>query len=291
MDLYGVEDFLCRIFGQKGIEEVRGEKKKVYELWCKNIKEIREEDGSIVGRACMYEDTYRYGIGASKGIVTMDGIRTTPLRGVIGVLKGKTDRASRDVAIPIMTQNALDGWVQEQARLLVESECSEEEQVEISSYACTLSSKSTALKLARWKDTYVNYGQIVEIARERRYGQYYIVQDAEVTIWEREHKRKIDLCENVFVCDKGMPGILQADIHTIKQWLVDGWKIDNRLSCAVVERQIVNAFSEAWDCSIDAIIENAQISDDHTEYRKLIGNCDGDNLEMRVDIINAVEKR
>ncbi len=286
-----VEDFLCRLFGQKGIEEVKGGKKKIYELWCKNIKRIKEEDGSIVGRACMYEDTYRYGIDASEGIVTIDGIRTTPLRGIIGVLKGRTDQASRDVAIPIMTQNALDGWVQEQARLLVESECLEEQQVETSAYACTLSSKSTALKLARWKDTYVNYEQIVEIAKERRDNQYYIIQDAEVTIWEREHKRKIDLKENVFVCDKGMPVILQADIHTIKQWPGDSWKIDDRLSCAVVERQIVNAFSKAWDCSMDAIIENANLSDDNTEYRKIIGICDGDNIEMRVDIINAIEKR
>lgn len=282
------EDFISRLFGKKGVDKLKKTNPYVYKILSENIRIIKEDDGYIVGRACMFDEQYRHGVGVSEGIVTVDGIRTSTLRGIIGVMKGETERASRDIAIPIVSQATLDNWVEEQAQLIVAARCSEESQLEHSSLGYTLSSKTTDLKIAQWKDNYVNYKEIVEIVKKNKYDRYYIVQDAALHNYERERKQKVTLYDNVFICAMGRPSILQTNSpYQLAMWPSRYWKRDDGFSCAVIEEQIVNAFSEAWECPRESILEKVQVSTDDINYKEVIGNIGDEEITMRVDIINA----
>ena len=281
------DEFLYRLIGKKSVEQLIKEEPNFYDLLCTNTKIIKEKDGTIVGRACLLVDEKRKRRHSIMGMVTVDGIGTTGLRGIIGVLKGGTEKASRDIAIPFISQDALDRWIEEQAKLIVSPLLSNEEQMEIASFACALSSKKTELKIARWKDTYVNYSQIVEIVQKQKYEQYYLVQDAAVYIWERDEKKKIDLADNVFVCDVGLRGILQTgNVRGYIEWPKLETRNLKKFSCAVVEKQIVDAIAEATNISIDSILDRMQITDDDIEYSVVVGVADNNDIEMEVDIVN-----
>ncbi|MBQ2902274.1 MAG: ATP-binding protein [Agathobacter sp.] len=287
----GTNEFLQRLIGQKGIEQLVKEKSDVYQLLCNNITIIKEEDETIVGRACLLLDEKLQRRSAIMGTVTVDGFGTTELRGIIGVLKGNTQKASRDIAIPILSQMALDRWIEEQAKLMVSTNLSDEEQIEVASFACALSSKITELKIARWKDTYVNYSQIVEIVRKQKYEQYYLVHDAAVHIWERDEKKQLELADNVFACAMGCPGILQTgNVHAYVEWPSFRTERARKFGCAVVEKQVAEAIAEACNSSLDSMLEAIQFSDDDTEYSGIVGQSDDNNIEMRVDIMNINSK-
>lgn len=278
------EDFIKRLFGKKGVDELQKTHPDIYELFKRDIKLIKDDEGVIVGRACLFANDYRHGIGVSQGIVTVDGIRTNTLRGIVGVLKGDTAVASRDMAIPVISQEILDQWVEEQSKLIIESDCSEENQLDNSLIAYTLSSKKNELKIARWKDTYLNYDEIVALVKKEKCERYYIVQDAEVYICERENKQRIDLNDNVLVCAAGTPGILQ----NVRSYERVTWpENDDTYTCAVIKLQILKAFSEAWDCSIEDVLQKAQLSTDDVTYREEIGSIGSEKIEMRVNIINS----
>lgn len=292
----GTEEFLSRLLGKKCLEQLAKEKLDMYELLRNNIAIIKEEDGTVVGRACLLIIEEKRKIrNTIMGIVTIDGFETTALSGIIGVLKGSTEKASRDVAIPILSQTALDRWIEEQTKLIVSSDLTNERQIEIASFACALSPKITELKIARWKDTYVNYSQIVEIVRKQKFTQYYLVQDAAVDNWEHDEKKKLNMRDNVFVCAMGCPGILQTEtVHAYITWPRFRRKNPRGFWCAVVEKQIVEAIAEASNSSVDSILDAMQFSDDDTKYNAVVGEADN-NVEMRVDVdivnLNNKEKK
>lgn len=281
------DEFLQRLIGQKRIEQLVKEKPDEYELLCNNTTIIKEENDTIVGRACLWINEKWQGRNSIEGNVTVDGFEITELRGIIGILKGSTEKASRDIAIPILSQEALDRWIEEQAKLIVSMPLSHEEQIEIASFACALSSKITELKIARWKDTYVNYSQIVEIVRKQKCEQYYIVQDAAVHNWERDEKKQLNLADNVFVCAMGCPGILQTgNVHAYVTWPSFRENNQRKMWCAVVEKQIIHAIAEASNSSLDSILDTMQFSDDDIKYSAIVGEADNNNIEMRVDVVN-----
>ncbi len=287
----GTEEFLSRLLGQKCLDQLTKEKLDMYELLRNNITIIKEEDGTVVGRACLLTIEEKWEIrNTFMGMVTIDGFKATALSGIIGVLKGNTEKASRDVAIPILSQTALDRWIEEQAKLIASSHLSIERQIEIASFACALSPKITKLKIARWRDTYVNYSQIVEIVRKQKFTQYYLVQDAAVYIWEHDEKKRLNMRDNVFACAMGCPGILQTEyVYTHITWPRFRRKNPKNFLYSVVEKQIVDAIAEASNRSFDSIIDAMQFSDDDTEYNAVVGDADN-NIEMQVDIVNLNDK-
>ena len=278
------EDFLCRLAGHAHIEKYIELKPELYHLLCSNLRLLKEEDSSVVGRACLYADSRQVNCTTIDGIVTVDGFKTTELSGIVGVLKGTTEKASRDTAIPIVSEGALDRWVAEQAQLLAAERYADKEQLEIAGFACTLSKKPTPLKFVQWKDRLVAYDQIVEIVKTQDYRSYMLVQDAAIYILERERKQNIELNENVFVCDMGIPGILQ-DGHIFNRnslWPV-GYFRDFTIS--TVEEQVVCAISEGWGVPCESVLANMQCSRDNTPLIAVIGHIEGEPVKERVDMV------
>lgn len=284
-------DFLYRLLGHNHAYKLDKEKPEVFNLLCNNLRLLKEESGEIVGRACLYNRDNVLRHNSVRGVITVDGFAATELSGIVGVLKGDTDRASRDIAIPIVSTVELDRWCVEQARLLLNMNCSEKTQMEIAEFCCTLSRTATDLKIARWKNDFVNFSQIREHARQKKHNRYILVQDAAISVWERDHNQTINLAEDVYVCSMGMPGVLQTrNVHSMVSWPRDYLCTDERLFCAVVVEHIINAISQGWDCPVETLLEYAEFSTDDKHYNAVIGYCGEQPIEMRVDIVYLPEE-
>lgn len=285
----GKKEFLQRLFGKRFLDNFIAKKPEEYKSIIKSITNIQEDDGRIVGRACIYTDSHRFTRSGLYGIVTVDGFATNQLSGIIGVLKGNTEMASRDIALPIISRNALDKWVEKQDRLIYSLNYSDERQMEIASYICALTSKRTSIKIARWKDKYVNYSEIIKIIKEHNHDKYYIVQDAAIYNVENEEKKQISLFDNVFVCELGRRGFLQTkNIIFWEPWPKDMWKRKEKFLFNAVGNQIINAIAEAWGYSVESLLKAAQFSDDKVSVEAVIGKIDEKNIKERVEIINKI---
>lgn len=283
-------DFIRRLLGQNNVSRLAEEKPDVLSLLCNNLRFLKEESGEIVGRACLY----RHEIGVHRerirGIVTIDGFSTTESSGIVGVLKGTTERASRDIAVPIVTPNELERWGIEQANLLISINCTDNMQLEIADLYCMLSQKASDIKIALWKSNYVNYNQIVEQVKKKKYSKYIIVHDAAVSNWEHKYNKKIILDENVYACSMGMPAVLQTrNVYHTNFWPKNYLYFSDKVSCAVVENHVIKAICEGCDYSFEHIMKYAEFSTDDKQYSAIIGYCEDSPVEMHVDIINLPE--
>lgn len=280
------DKFYKRLLGKKCYTNIKKDYLDMAELLNHNLKLIKEDDGKIVGRACLCESRFvNLGIGCLKGLVVTDGLEATELLGIIGIVKGETFRVARDVAIPNISEKSLDSWVYEQTEGMIKIGYKDDKQVKLAGYIYALTQKKTNIKLARWKNEYVSYDDILNIVKRQDINEYYLVQDAAVAIYERENKTKIELADSVFVCDMGIPGILQTGMHSYIRWPEFKTKINGEVTTEVISKQIINAISEAWGIDGNKVETNASFSDDEKEFDAIIGTSEGKEVKMRVDIL------
>lgn len=278
--------FYKRLFGKKVVDLLQEKSPNVWELLCHNLKLMYENNREIVGRACLYDNRFMTReISQVRGLVVTDGLEATELFGIIGVIKGETNHAARDVAIPNVTQDAIDKWVIEQVEGMKLLSYEDEKQYEMADYVCALSQQKTDIKLAKWKEKYISYDDIVKIVEKYPNDIYYLVQDAAVSVYESEHKVKIDLADNVFVCSMGMPGILQTGWYNYDYKWPSFQRINGEITTEVVSKQIIRAISEAWEVDSEKVEKRACFSSDDKEYSAVIGKIGNEEIEMGVDIL------
>lgn len=82
------------------------------------VRPITDGAGRIVGRACIFIGDDRRDDGVDKGTVVVGGLRSCSLRHIAGLFAGVPIRASRDIALPLISADQLASWATEQAGLL-----------------------------------------------------------------------------------------------------------------------------------------------------------------------------
>lgn len=109
-------DLLKRVcFGE--VESYRAELADTIEKFGANVRDLTDDRGAVVGRACIVP--YHHRITASvMGSVTAGGLRASKMQFIGGVLVGQTLRASRDVALPVANGRRLSAWASGQAGLI-----------------------------------------------------------------------------------------------------------------------------------------------------------------------------
>lgn len=111
-------ELLKRIIGRSYFNELNRQDKKVLQNLAKHMSIITEENGDIVGRVFLYKEERAFDKRLSiEGMVTVGGIKASGLSGLLGILKGKSARASRDIGIPIISMKALRELATSQAEL------------------------------------------------------------------------------------------------------------------------------------------------------------------------------
>ncbi|MDM0470107.1 ATP-binding protein [Clostridium perfringens] len=279
-------EFMKRIIGFSKYNKLNNIEKELIEKLSKNLALIVEDDGRIVGRACIFKDIIDEKLLRDIcGVVTVGGVRTSELSGILGVLEGISNRASRDIGIPIVSDTKLSEWATNQAEVLMNLNLTDEQQIESASIIRACSGKTLGLKIAYNKSGAVNYEMIKTLIKEENYSQCIIAQDAAVSNYERVNSVKIDFEKNIFWVDCSIPGILQ----TRRSDIYISWpKFENKcwFYSLSLKGLIYEAFSEVHKKDLNQIIEDSNISSDEMVYDAIVGNVEGEIIRFEyVDII------
>lgn len=248
------------------------------------IRELRESDGTVVGRACitdmnsfMWGDEHRHPELA--GVVTVGGLSASNLAGIAGILVGKPERAARDVATPIVTRNTLKTWASDQARLIAEVIESPQIQIGCAEVVWRCGGDTGILPICRYRGQWLSRQALA--ALEDLPDELFLVSSFMI----RDYLKLpgFELHPSVIQAEiTGIMTIVRTRGHT--NWpekLVHSEQPDSRwygnLGSAVVQ-----AVAQAW--RVDAAKLLAAIQDHSTAVR-MIGHIAGSDVEDDVTVI------
>lgn len=256
----------------------------------KNMLLLKEDDGSVVGRLLLYKEEIQKKEWLSlEGVVTIGGMKSSRLTGLLGILIGKSERASRDVGVPIVSSKKLNEWATNQAILLSKLSLDSDTEIECAAVVRCCGGNTGDLKIAYHKSGIIDYEEMKSIIRRTNFDNYLVVQDAAVSIYERKNG-KVDFKDNVFWINTGTPGILQTKSF---EHLVYWPKYDNEwFYTRSLEGLTTEALSEVWGSSIEDILKCSDQSSDEKSYEASIGTMNGKEAIIdHLDIIRKPKKK
>jgi hypothetical protein len=258
----------------------------------KLLRPLYDSSGHLVGRAAIFPELRHQYRRGPVGAVTVGGIHACGLNGIVGVLLGSPQTASRDVALPVVEKSKLAEWASTQATLLRQESLSPELLAGCAGFIALCDGVLDGLPVALTHRGWVTIEQIR--SWQPMPDEVFLLQDAALSILERK-KGPITLVENVLTIDVGKPSILQVGHSSLRQrWLewpdnYDGngyWAFHS----GTVEGAIVLALAEAWSSTPDELVAVAEISDDERRFRRVIGTRSGKTVSLRVDVFRNPKK-
>jgi len=280
--------FLKRVIGQELYKRLKSEHKNFYDLLLTNISVIKDGDNKVVGRAALFCDVNRI-INSFEGTVTVGGLKTTRLSGLVGIFAGKPERASRDIGIPIIQNHDLTKWVEKQIHALENQNIAHTQQAEIAAICRAIIEKTGKLKIAGHNSGYMSYVEIIEYVKKNNFDHYILVQDAKVSLYERGEHLKIKYDKNVFWMSCGIPGILQADPFIL--WPECDKRIQKRFDNATLKGLVIEAISEAWNIRLDDLYDTSCFSDDNNSFSARVGMVNKKEIVMDHVCIISKDRR
>ncbi|KUJ56517.1 HD domain-containing protein [Chryseobacterium aquaticum] len=282
---------LKRIIGVSYYNELTKSEKQLLAKLSKNMSLLKEDNGKIVGRLALYkEDSKRVERFSIEGKVTIGGMSSSGLNGLLGILVGKSDRASRDVGVPIASSTVIKEWATEQADFLSKLKFDGTTEIECASVIRCLGGNTSSLKIANVKIGFVSYKELMKMVRETNYESYLVVQDAAIYVYERDNNCKISFFDNVIWVGTGMPGILQT--QNIDLWI--DWPERNtkdRFQSRTLDGLVTEALSEVWKKKVSSILKISDESTDEKSYKGAVGSIDGKEVIIEhLDIIRKIKK-
>jgi hypothetical protein len=273
-----------RIIGKSNFKELSNPKIDLLDRLSKNMTIIEDEDGQKVGRAFIYDHEYHKWdeFFLNEGIVTLGGLKSCGLTGLIGVFVGKSKIASRDIGVPIVPNEKLAKWATDQANKLAALDLDEEIQIECASIIRACGGDTNALKVAYHKTGPVNKNQIGSLIKKIGANEFVIVQDANVMNYESDNSCKINFYDHIFWVDMGRPGILQ----TRGSESVIGWpeiEIEGeyqRFKNATLDGVIDKALAEIWECGLEELIAASDESTDEESFNAVVGTVNDKPIEL-----------
>jgi hypothetical protein len=286
-------DLLKRVMAGPYYNELAKKDKQLLTMISKNVSLIQEDDGQIVGRLALYDNDYSKDRLPIEGKVTIGGMNSSRLSGLLGILIGKSDRASRDVGIPVVSSANIKKWATSQSELLSKLNLVADTEIKCASIIRALGGDTLNLKIAHHKSGTVNYEELKNIIHKTNSDSYLVVQDAAINIYERDKNCKISFFDNVLWVDVGIPGILQTGNFRHE---TDWPEIDNltkeRFRSRTLEGLTTEAFSEVWKITTDAILANSDLSSDEKNYEASVGKVnEEDAIIDHLDIIRRTKKK
>ncbi|MEZ8113555.1 ATP-binding protein [Vibrio splendidus] len=277
------EDFIKRVLGHKNFKELDPEDLDYLLMMSKNIRNILS-DGEVIGRGFLVNfQRYKPSKSVSiDGVVTVGGFRTSGLTNIVGLFMGQASRASRDVCTPIASAEKIKEWVEIQESLIV-NDTAKIDQLNAAYFVTALGGKPNNLIVANCKSGLITIDKFRD--KLKLVGpEILITSTLSVANLERNHNGKIELEENVFVTEAGIPGILQTGSRSWSHWPKDSWGWFHDLS---LEGVLIREFSSFHQLDIEKVKSDADFTSDDEEHVRVIGTINGIDIEDRVDIIRA----
>lgn len=281
-------ELLKRVLGRSEFNDLEPKLQSLLYEFSKDMSVIIQND-EVVARALIIKETPAIYVKSNrifKGIVTVGGVRTSELWGMVGIFIGDSERAARDIGIPLVAEKLLQNWASNQAELISKMSLDTDMEMECASIIRSCGGNTKKLKIAYHNGNAINYNEIKEIMKELKSDTYVIFSDTKVQIYERDNKRKIKFIENAFWADCGIPGILQC--RDIQRHIFWPETIKNRewFHSATLQGLIIEALSEIWNTSVNEIIKSSNISSDDESFKGTVGYSEGDSVIFNdIDII------
>lgn len=272
-------ELIKRLFGKKAYEEHMQKTKYDLDNLANNMQ-IIQKDNVVYGRALIGPE----GMGvynSSGGVVSLGGFAATSLSGIMGVLIGKSTRASREGAIPIIDRELLKGWVENQRQLIVDMKLNDKLQMDLSTIIRAFGIKPLELCIAENGKGYLNYNDIYNLVKQESCSEYILVQDAAIHNFTRNltKESQVQYHSNVIWCSMGYLTILQSSLPLSNAFL---WPLNSikELNDSSIKNIVIQAIFDGWGVGItdrDGLILE---SDDEKQYSAVIGEVDGKIIEM-----------
>ena len=224
-------------------------------------------NGEVVGRGFLsVYDGNRYMVEPGNvGKISIGGYNTARIRGFVGCLIGRADKASRDVAIPLISSGEFKKWLQVQTELL-KGQINEKCQVELASLIRCLKVDTGDLKFARGRDGYLNKNDIKILLN--KFDRIYVARFVDYMIEDDSFgEHKLILNENVISVNYSSHNIFDEFYN----WGDDDWKDNSDFSLRTAYGQLLEVVSEVWDIPLDDLIA-WEYSDDNNKDSFVIGH-------------------
>ncbi len=265
------------------------EKKRLGKIW-KNLRPLRNSNGEILGRACIYNDSiFSEGSFTVKqklrGVITVGGLRSISLRSISGILKGRSIRATRDQALPVIDETALARWASEQATLVTSIYDNETSLLECSKLIRRLGGDTGKLPIAIGKDGWVSLEQI---RNWRKIPKRVLLVSSTVFEQQQSEGGPISLDEFTLVFDsygRTPPWLLRNSSEQIprsRQFAVVGGDGEQRfLSYYSLKVSIIEALAQLWATSLNDVLR----ASDFKERAHKIGHNVSRVIKVNADVI------
>jgi hypothetical protein len=274
-------DLIVRTIGISFYEELEDNTKEYLERISQNVKEIKDDFDVTVGRVAIF---YPNNPGSEiSGIMTVGGIATTPLNGILGVLVGNNKTASRNSGIPSASTDAMIKWSTDQANML-SFNTKDIREDSYSSIVRLCGGHTGSLRFARQKNDFLNHDQIAQIARQSDHREFIIVNNYRIEEYEHENFKRIALFDNVFVTKLIHQDILSNNDFNRYDW----WpRFHETIFRSPLENCIIDALAEGWSVSTDEIVKYSSISSHSSDnFVAEVGTVEGEIVKLsNVNII------
>jgi len=286
-------DLIKRIIGRSSYNGLPKKEKDLIKRLSVNMETIQDGENGIVARGFIFfaeKIQFEQEVFSYSGIVTLGGLRSCKLNGLIGIFKGNPVRASRDVGIPIISNERLGKWATSQAKCLQSLELDFETQLECASMIRGCGGSTEELKVAYHKTGCLNFQELKDVISKSNSGQHMIVQHAAISNYERNNNCKIEFNSNVIWVTMSIPFILDTSNTSYHIWWPkpEVFGNDNKIILGSLKGLIIMIICEHWNCSIPEIVSSSKISSDE----KLIGGVIGKskNQEVIIDHLDIMIK-
>ncbi len=219
-----------------------------------NLRMLRADAGEVFGRALIGGAADMERSANLLGVVAVGGLRACRLAGIVGVLAGRTLRASRDSALPIVPDSVLKRWAEEQADLVPMLWSSPEQQADCAQYIRLCGGSTKGLPIAIYRGEWVSADQI---------GGMTSLPDEVVIVDQRNIEFSIRLLKSytledaVFMTTATSTSLLQSRHWTEDRWPRDiftGFSRRQRFLGATLIGAVVEALSVAWKVPAEQVL-------------------------------------
>lgn len=279
-------ELVIRIIGESKFKILNEDIKQSIIDFSKNMKILEEDDKKIVGRAFIYNNSYKETYSNSignvflNGIVTDGGLLSSELNGIMGILIGSSNRASRDCATPIVSEKALTTWANEQAVLLSKYTLDSFAEENCASSIRLMKGDTANLKIAVYKNRWVNRHELKEMIMEDNYEEYLLVS-RNFEFYDSSEKQNLCLKENVISVQQGIMGLLSVP----KPINVIFWpKYDDYISTSL-EGLVKEIIAEVWNIDVSKIEKYPVFPKDKGTFSANVGTIDGKLINDYVKIL------
>lgn len=270
------ETLLRRLF-DNDIEDSKVSKKDLNNFLKKassNLRILQSKNNEVVGRACITVQRYNRFNHSSPlidltGVVTVGGLVASKLSGISGILTGVPERAARDIAIPIVSNEVLKQWATEQALLVPNLYKNPQDQASCASVIWQCGGETMSLPIAIFQGKWQSY---IEIANQMNMPDQVILLDPMYASRMIEKFSNFKLLTNVIIVENSGYSPIMGTGENI-EWPDVYEKVMNDNDyyfSGNLGSAVLNALSECWDVSIGELILASNLKSQMKSYRSII---------------------